>query len=301
MPSVGTRRSTRVFVPKSKSSLRSDPLSQSPAAHIRSVKTNNNSRQEADVANSDWLSLFSDWARDRNSGAVADELDPATVGEAPRGHPMEEKEEKTPDIVYTRKRPRQKAEGSASNGQSKRYGSVYIRKGKSKKSKLEAVDQRDGFGASISQKKAVSLVQEHPNIVPCSSWDLARRVGVSEIDITTRFKGASVVLGVLVEIKCNRSSRIFLGFLLSVLGWIRSNSRAKIWRLISFLLKGPIARVFSSHGVHFLPLLEGRDVSFSSVFKFSFLCWNCSFTVENGMCVHNQGLEQTSTNPLNYL
>jgi hypothetical protein len=265
MPSVGTRRSTRVFVPKSKSSLRSDPLSQSPTAHIRSVKTNNNSRQEVDVANSDWLSLLSDWARDTNNGAVADESDQATVGEAPSGHPMEEKEEKTPDIVYTRKRPRQKAESSGSNGQSKRYGSVYIRKGKCKKPKLEVGDLREGFGPRMSEKKMVSLAQEHPNIVPCSSWDLARRVGVSEIDITARFKGTSVVLGVLVEMKCNRSSRIFLGFLLSVLGWIRSNSRAKIWRLISFLLKGPIGRVFSAHGVHFLPLLEGRDVSFSSI------------------------------------
>jgi hypothetical protein len=48
------------------------------------------------------------------------------------------------------------------------------------------------------------------------------------------------VLGILVEMNCNFSSRIFLGFLSSVLGWIRSNLRAKIWRLISFLFKGPI-------------------------------------------------------------
>jgi hypothetical protein len=265
MPSVGTRRSTRVFVPKSKSSLRSDPLSQSPTAHIRSVKANNNSRQEADVAGSDWLNLFSNWARDANNSAVADESDQATVGEAPSGHAMEEKEEKTPDIVYTRKRPRQKAESSGSKGQSKRYGSVYIRKGKYKRPKLEVGDLRVGVGAIISEKKVFSFAQELPNIVPYSSWDLARRVGVSEIDITTRLKCTGVVLGVFVEIKCNRSSRIFLGFLLSVLGWIRSNSRAKIWKLISFLLKGPIGRVFSAHGVHFLPLLEGSDVSFTCV------------------------------------
>ncbi|KAJ1701774.1 hypothetical protein LUZ63_001553 [Rhynchospora breviuscula] len=259
MPSVGTRRTTRVFVPKSKPSLRSDPLSQSPTAHIRSVKQNNINRQEADVADSDWLSLFNDWAKDRNTGAVADGLDPATAAEAPSGTAMEEKDEKTPDIVYTRKRARLNAQSSGSNGQSKRYGTVYIRKRKNKRPKIEAGDQREGFGLRISDKKAVSSVHVYPTIVPRSSWDLARRVGVSENDITTRFKVTSVVLGVLVEMKCNRSSRIFLGFLLSVFRWIRSSSRAKIWRLISFLLKGPIARVFSVHGVHFLPLLEGRD------------------------------------------
>ncbi|KAJ3679807.1 hypothetical protein LUZ60_016085 [Juncus effusus] len=228
MPSVGTRpvistrRSSRVSLPKPS------------AAALRSDQLSpvSTAKRENDVAERAWPCLLSggDW----RSSTVANGWGRASVGEPAHSH-EEERDDKAVDIVYRRKRQRQqKAEcisSNSNNGDNKRFGIVFSRQKRNKRPKLAPSNQ-------ILENGMKDQEQPHEE----------RRV-------------ARLVLVVLVE---NRENipRIFLGFLLSVLRWMRRNSGARIRRLISLLLNGPIGRVFSNNGVQFLSAREGKDGDF---------------------------------------
>ncbi|RWR97158.1 Enhancer of polycomb-like protein [Cinnamomum micranthum f. kanehirae] len=231
MPSVGMRRSTRVFVPKSMTKTASD-ADLTPASVLRSGKrrlTESFASEKAtdgdfdgddewmrnwepkrgrmdgldgcDDASDDCIALD---AGDRGESAVAAVEELVVAADAGDG-PIDNRF----GIVYNRRRQRKSPAKSSSGAgvlEDRRYGIQYVRKQQMKKESSTGLDPR------------------------------RRRSGVS----------------LFISVESSLSSiRQFSCFLVSVLGWMMKRRGSSLSELTSFLLSHPMAHVFGFHGIHF--------------------------------------------------
>ncbi|KQJ88130.1 uncharacterized protein LOC100838503 isoform X2 [Brachypodium distachyon] len=224
MPAVGTRRSTRVFVPKVP-----QPQPSEPARVRRSGK-------RLAISNSHWLRWESKNAFHDNEH-----------GEKPKPQtPMQPRSPPTRSfgIVYSRKRCRRLP---AEPKDDTRFGIVFTRK--DKRSKVAP------FREDTSSDLAA---------IPCSlSREFASRIGFLDAHFLTPVAGVASQAGddllvVLIDTSFSGSTHQFLRLLLPVLRWMRHGQQSKIWNLASFLSSAAVVTIFASHGLHFVKLQHQR-------------------------------------------
>ncbi|XP_072954040.1 uncharacterized protein [Typha angustifolia] len=223
MPSLGTRRSTRVFLPKSKSAVTSsgvDPEEAAAGRVLRSGKRLALSKPLGKPSDGDpWLHLLAHgWhvPAPRTQGCDA---------RPPAADPAERKMFRN---VYSRKRSRPQGPKE----EDRKYGIVFARKQPGKRLKVtpfleQVVDERHEENAREAEviEKVLGLA-----------------------DFATN-SGYRVFLAVLIE--SSRGNGGFSRLLISVLRWMRVH-RMRIRELAAFLSSELIASVFSRHGIHFL-------------------------------------------------
>ncbi|XP_020084049.1 uncharacterized protein LOC109707295 isoform X2 [Ananas comosus] len=285
MPTVGTRRSTKIFVPKSKnaSSLPSSAVdAEEEAAAARVLRSGKRLALSKPVekptqGRDEWLRLLgggsggSDhrWSRDGERKGIlgvshgSRETDrkglaPHTAGtfrhEASPADPLRAGAGagagagSFPIVYARRKRPRPSDTGSASSPSS--TGDVNLNK-----------DKKYGIVFTRKQRRkrpngGPTLAEEAELSIPCRSRNLAASVGIPECDVVTHLDGP-ILLAALVESKSSSLGR-FSRLLVSILRCMRI-SRVRIRELCTLLLGGSVAGVFSLHGVHFLPVRCGKN------------------------------------------
>lgn len=244
MPSVGMRRSTRVFVPKSMTKTASD-ADLTPASVLRSGKRRLTESFGGEKATDGDLNGDDEWMRsweqkrgrmdgldgcddasdgcialdagDRGESAVAAVEELVVAADAGDG-PIDNRF----GIVYNRRRQRKspaKSSSGAGVSEDRRYGIQYVRKQQMKKESSTGLDLRRR----------------------CSSGSL------------------------FISVESSLSSlRQFSCFLVSVLGWMMRR-RGSLSEFTYFLLSHPMAHVFGLHGIHFEtePNWSLETVSFS--------------------------------------
>ncbi|XP_072987929.1 uncharacterized protein [Typha latifolia] len=273
MPSVATRRSTRVFVSRSKEAPRGVDLEAS-ARVLRSGKRLVSSKPLRNRANgeerdgNEWLRLLW-WKEDDKKGilGLADGWHKPTLQQE-TSQSLDSSDGKSFGFVYSRKRARPEANGVVSMSSStadselkedKKYGIVFVRKQRRKRIKVDpSVQEVSGETAVVSEERQVTSTATEIKEWELSilETDLERKSGTLEVDFLTNV-GGPVVLAVLIDSCCSSSSDRFSRLLISILRWTRI-SRLGIRELAALLLSGSMASVFSLHGVHFLPVLR-RD------------------------------------------
>ncbi|KAF8395361.1 hypothetical protein HHK36_019307 [Tetracentron sinense] len=140
-------------------------------------------------------------------------------------------------VVYHRKRTRfslQKFDLSENRGLKDRmYGIPFVRKQRRKKQRMgsSVVESFSRTGLAESRKELQ---------VPAENWALE-----------VRFRESKAMLAVVIEY-CSSSSCQFTRFLNSVLSFMM-RARVSLPELSAFMCSDPITHVFASHGIHFLP------------------------------------------------
>ncbi|XP_038982627.1 uncharacterized protein LOC103702789 isoform X2 [Phoenix dactylifera] len=304
MPSVGTRRSTRVFVLKAAAKAGGGGDGEPEARVLRSGKRLAVSEQapgkKADGGNGDgveWLRVLGGgggtadlrwWkgggkkvdlgAEDEWREPVAPESDAGGADESvSRRSFVDSPDGEKFGIVYSRKRRRPRSDDAVSSlsgigdrgcEKDRKYGIVFVRKQRRKKPKVEPLVQEvSGETGKIDRKQE----------------DFSRRTGrgEKEIRITESARhfaekvgileddiwtgvSGSMVLAVLIDSSCSSSSHRFSRFLISVISGMK-RARVRIWQFAAFLLSESIASAFSLNGVHFLPVRHcNNNVFFST-------------------------------------
>jgi hypothetical protein len=242
MPAAGSRRFTRVFMPKAPKPPQSQDQADPATRVLRSGKR-----------------LAADRIRWDAKEAAAFHVD------INHGHVQKRQKEDFPKpglppltksfgIVYRRKRRRRRhpiAEVVPEDEDGiRRFGIVYTRK-KGKRSKVSPLLLPQEPEAPCDLAAAI----------PCSSSrEFASRTGFLDAHFSALVDGVSTHSGVqtlvvLVDTSCSGSSHRLLGFLLPVLWWMRhSRQRGKFQNLATFILSAGVAVAFASHGVHFVKL-----------------------------------------------
>lgn len=294
MPSVGARRSTRVFVAKPSSvAVAANACGDGDSRILRSGK-----RLALWKRRDEWLDVFSGgtadlqwWKREdgerrenrdsivwnepeARAAGIVRELPESFVPKDSLDYPQAKKF----GMVYGRKRQRQlpsdagSPSSSVGDGDSeieKRYGLVFMRRGRRKRLKVAPVPlviERERV--EISNER--SVVKRQPRVA-VSLVNGVKKIGIKErsLCITT---GGPVVLSLIVESSCVGSSLLFPRLLIAILRWTRRVT-VTLWEFAAFLLSGSLASVFSQHGVHILPLQRDRDVRlfcYNDIFSFQF-------------------------------
>ncbi|KAL5974598.1 hypothetical protein ACLOJK_031268 [Asimina triloba] len=240
MPSVGTRRSTRVFVPKSVVKA-GDADAAAPARVLRSGKRLESAAAgrklpEGGDSEDEWVR----WWRQEGFGSVDGRDDPSTEcgraesdrRDASAAVAMEKGEDldrRRFGIVYNRKRWKSMAgivgaEDTSSGPKDRMYGIPFVRK---------------------QRRKILDTANESSENSPLSGHSL-------NADDFRAQKGN----GLIVFVGSSWSnSRCFSLFLVSVLGWMR-HSVVGVLELASFLSSGSVAGAFACRGIRFLPVID---------------------------------------------
>nr|XP_010934063.1 uncharacterized protein LOC105054271 [Elaeis guineensis]XP_029123040.1 uncharacterized protein LOC105054271 [Elaeis guineensis] len=302
MPSVGTRRSTRVFVSKAAAKAGGGGDGEPVERVLRSGKRLTVSEQApgkktdggsgngvqwlrllgggGDTADLQWwkgegkkvdLGVGDEWrepAAPESAGGADESVNRRGSMDSPDGGKF--------GIAYSRKRrrPRSDDAGSSLSGvgdrdseKDRKYGIVFARKQPRKKPKVEPLVQEvSGETGKIDREQeeiSRRTGREGDEIrVTESARDFAEKVGISENDIWTGLSG-SMVLAVLIDSSCGSSSHKFSRLLISVVSWMK-RARVRFWQFAAFLLSEAIANAFSLNGVHFLPARPHKNNIFFS-------------------------------------
>ncbi|KAJ0968699.1 hypothetical protein J5N97_021576 [Dioscorea zingiberensis] len=269
MPSVGTRRSTRVFVPKAVAKPGGS------ARNLRSGKRLAISEHLEKKPNRDadeWLGVFGNnggaaglrwWRGDEEADfgaahSISIETDADSGDQMSESTSLEALDglqgRKLFGIVYSRKRRRSRS--GEKDSIDKKYGIVFTRKQRKKKLKLaslseEILERREIDVDELDIFSSGPVATDWELWIEDSAKVFAEKVGIVEGDIRFHSCGP-VTLAILLDSSGSGSSH-FATFFILVLRWLgRAGSRFQ--EFVSFLFSGSIAGVFSRHGIHFLPL-----------------------------------------------
>ncbi|KAG1354748.1 putative UMP-CMP kinase [Cocos nucifera] len=254
MPSVGTRRSTRVFVPKAPAkatvAAASDggPLARVLRSGKRLAVSDQTLEKKADGGDGEgveWLRVLAGtgnpvdlrwWKGEEEKGDFGAEdewREPAApqsdefLASANRRASMDSPQEKKFGIVYNRKRPRPLS------------------------------DDTSPSHCGIGEKDS-----ERDRRITESARGFAEKVGILGDDIWTGSRG-SMVLSVLIDSCCSSSSLQFSRLLISVVSWMKK-ARVRFRQFAAFLLSELMSTAFSLNGVHFLPVRHCKNNVFFS-------------------------------------
>lgn len=251
MPSVGMRRSTRVFVPKS-------VVKDADMARVlrsgKRLSSESNKGKPGGGNSEEWIRLLENsgdgadvtYFKNFGWGKIVPEQDnddtgldvrTATQEQRNRASEIDMSGDRTHGIRYTRKRRRSSGDVFDSNSHSKEriledrmHGIRYLRKRRKKVA-----------GSSLSELLGIEGISEvgSDNCQELTAQSTSRLI-------------CRALLNVVVE--CSLSSTFrFARFLVSVLNFIRS-SRVNLSGLAALMCSEPIVGVFSRHGIHFLPV-----------------------------------------------
>ncbi|WOL16747.1 hypothetical protein Cni_G25535 [Canna indica] len=287
MPSVGARRSTRVFLPKASSvGAAANSCGNDESRVLRSGK-----RLALSKSTDEWLEDFGNggttelqWWKEREkreTGGSAvltkqEDIVPGAGGvlrEFPNSDftndSFDPPEEKKFAIVYERKRQRQLSDdgavpsssstGDVTSDSERRFGLVYVRKGRRKRFKVTSLPERikESPFVEVDHVEGSKEIVKRELGVTKSVANFAKEVGVREDSLCTSI-GGRVVLLLLVEPSCTRSSLLLSRLLTALLRWSRRGTRT-VREFATFILSGSLASVFSQQGVHMLPLRWHSD------------------------------------------
>ncbi|KAM0946662.1 putative enhancer of polycomb protein [Dioscorea sansibarensis] len=266
MPSVGTRRSTRVFVPKAVAKPGGSGRNlRSGKRVVLSEHLGKKSDRDADV----WLGVFGGnggqaglrwWRSDEEAEdlAGADSISIEPGADQLSESACLEALDNTPDrklfgIVFSRKRRRSRSEKGSSD---RKYGIVFTRKLRKKRLKgaslfeeiWETSETRTNEHYDVSSRRVTA---DWDLSIGASARDFAEKVGIMEGDVIFR-SCRPVMLTVLIDSGRSSSSH-FAAFFSLVLRWL-GRAEERFQEFVSFLFSGSIANVFSRHGIHLLPL-----------------------------------------------
>ncbi|ONK55855.1 uncharacterized protein A4U43_C10F1660 [Asparagus officinalis] len=240
MPTVGTRRSTRVFVPKQQQR-RSISGDGDPARVLRSGKRFAISTDDG----REWLKVF--------GGVDGDEVDLDRLKTKANNvrkrlekerHEIEKgiEAEKSFGIVYSRKRRRT----TSNDDKNHKFGIVFQRKHRRKEQKVRTVVER------VTEEPQTDWVFRGFGVDECSRV-FAEKFGILDNDLWRGVECGQVVLAVLVDSSVVFSSNRLGHFLILVMNWMR-RARVEVSDLVAFLFGRSICSVFSQNGIHFVPI-----------------------------------------------
>ncbi|XP_010243526.1 PREDICTED: uncharacterized protein LOC104587561 [Nelumbo nucifera] len=258
MPSVGMRRSTRVFVPKSivkddgarvlRSGKRLWSESEKPKLGRGSegdewFRLLDNSGDADDVAcckDNGWREVV------QSSGATAmalsGDMGPVeSVGAVSAVPIVDESVDRMYGVVYYRKRRRLDMGRAEKLSGDRMYGISFVRKQRRKRSKVSLT------GSSRLSHNSTKYVL---------AGNLAPHVHSRQVSSLDGFLRQGLLL-VVVDSSCS-NSRQFACFLYSLLSYMM-RARLGLSRVAAFMCLKPIATVFSRRGIHFLHALYGRN------------------------------------------
>ncbi|RWW66288.1 hypothetical protein BHE74_00026354 [Ensete ventricosum] len=261
MPSVGARRSTRVFVAKPSSVAVAANACGDDSRILRSGK-----RLAVWKRRDEWLDVFSgdtadlQWwkredgeRRENRDSIVWNEPEARAAGivrELPESYAPKDSldcpQTKKFGMVYGRKRQRQLASDAGSPSSSvgdgdsemeKRYGLVFMRRGRRKRLKVEPVPVAiERERVEISNERGV--VKRQPRIA-VSSVNGEKKIGIKERSLCIA-TGGPVELSLIVDSSCVGSSLLFPRLLIAILRWTRRVT-VTLWEFAAFLLSGSLA------------------------------------------------------------
>ncbi|KAK1300273.1 hypothetical protein QJS10_CPB13g00773 [Acorus calamus] len=243
MPSVGTRRSTRVFVPPRSASKGGGDEDSVMERVLRSGKRVSTKPVEKPLHvdgqgdEEDWLGLIKHW---RPSKVVAP---PEAVGESLLD------EVRRFGAVYSRKRRRSRSRPRSDGGggrvvsmeemEDRRFGITFMRKQRGRKTKAPSLEVAEHRLRGFDDVKGFTS-----------------KAGISEYDLCLCFSNRMSLVVFVESRRCCEGW--FCGTVISILKWMMSSSNAQLSRLAAFLFSCPVASVFSKHGIHFCPFWRPR-------------------------------------------
>ncbi|XP_042373135.1 uncharacterized protein LOC121967150 [Zingiber officinale] len=305
MPSVGTRRSTRVFVPKiSSGGADANASGRRGSRVLRSGK-----RLAVNKSTDGWQEDFGSggaplllWGKveegDRNRLGFSAECEEQEA-QMTNGVVVESVSQKLDDpeenleslqakkyaIVYERKRQRQLSDSAASSSSSvadatsymnRRFGIVYVPKRHRKKSKVtplpQTIEQTAAiFGVDFGLASRKPVVLRRGLRISTLAENFAKKVGIRENSLHTGVTDP-VVLLLIAESSHANYSHLISRLIICMLKWMRGTT-APLVELVAFIFSGSFASIFSEQGVHILPL-RGRcdNVVFTTPRFFGGLC-----------------------------
>ncbi|URD80581.1 hypothetical protein MUK42_18665 [Musa troglodytarum] len=289
MPSVGTRRSTRVLIPKISSVATVGDGDSSALGSTKTLAV----RRHGDK----WLGVFGGGRAEDHRCEKREEGETRDLGCSDGLNEFGETAGKTPEsdvpedscdtclgrkfgIVYGRRRQRQLSGGGASTSSSagyrasgikRRNGLVFVRKGCRKKSDVPTLHQEIKREPELAETSIERGIIKRELKIAVSAGNFAKKNGIMENSLCTNINDR-MVLTLFVESSCVSSSLCFPRFLITALKWMR-RSTVTVQEFAAVLLSGSIATVFSRQGVHVLPLRwQKNNVVFSSVLHCCGLC-----------------------------
>lgn len=305
MPSVGTRRSTRVFVPKISSGVADANASGGRGSRVlRSGK-----RLAINKSTDGWQEDFGGggtplllWGKEEEGdrthlGLSADceeqEAQMTNAGvvvsvsqksDGPEEN-LEASQDKKFAVVYERKRQRQLSDSAASSSSSvadatsymnRRFGIVYVSKRHRKKLKVvplpQTIEQNAAiFGVDFGLASRKPVVLGRGFRISTLAENFARKVGIKENSLCTGSTDP-VVLLLIAESSHANCSLLISRLIICILKWMR-RAIAPLVELVAFMFSGSFASIFSEQGVHILPLRGQSDnVVFRTPGSFCGLC-----------------------------
>uniref|UniRef100_A0A804L812 Enhancer of polycomb-like protein n=1 Tax=Musa acuminata subsp. malaccensis TaxID=214687 RepID=A0A804L812_MUSAM len=289
MSSVGTRRSTRVLIPKISSVARVGDGVSSVLGSPKTLAV----RRHGDT----WLGVFGDGGAEDHRCEKREKGETRDLGCSDGLNEPGETAGKTPEsdvpedscdtclgrkfgIVYGRRRQRQLSGGGASTSSSvghraseikRRNGLVFVRKGCRRKSDVPTLHQEIKREPELAETSIERGIIKRELKIAVSAGNFAKKNGILENSLCTNINDR-MVLTLFVESSCASSSLCFPRFLITALKWMR-RSTVTVQEFAAFLLSGSLATVFSRQGVHVLPLRwQKNNVVFSGVLHCCGLC-----------------------------
>ncbi|CAL9132908.1 unnamed protein product, partial [Musa acuminata var. zebrina] len=289
MSSVGTRRSTRVLIPKISSVARVGDGVSSVLGSPKTLAV----RRHGDK----WLGVFGGGGAEDHRCEKREKGETRDLGCSDGLNEPGETAGKTPEsdvpedscdtclgrkfgIVYGRRRQRHLSGGGASTSSSvghraseikSRNGLVFVRKGCRRKPDVPTLHQEIKREPELADTSIERGIIKRELKIAVSAGNFAKKNSILENSLCTNINDR-MVLTLFVESSCASSSLCFPRFLITTLKWMRRYT-VTVQEFAAFLLSGSLATVFSRQGVHVLPLRwQNNNVVFSGVLHCCGLC-----------------------------